>query len=211
MPWELPWWLPPPEPTPDNKVSQDHPQQLSRSEPPPKKWFHRSKESLCDAIIDDFSFSHDPSQLVCVNHQFDDLFMGKRKTPISLSSQSQNQGHWKIILQVISSLMCFHGTSSILALIVDSGPLVYISPLREAFVTSKSSNAKIKDLSKSNEVEGTGLICWKIFNTYGEIFILELPVYCIPNAEVQLLSHQVLFDDNWRSISANYCRYTYPT
>ena len=77
-------------------------------------------------------------------------------------------------------------------MIVDTGASVCISPRREDFVTYKSSKIKIKDLSKTNTVKGEGLICWTVLDQNGQNVILELPRYHIPNAEVCLLSPQVL-------------------
>ena len=67
-----------------------------------------------------------------------------------------------------------------------------ISPRREDFVTYKPSKVKIKDLSKINKVDGEGMIRWKVRDKLGNNIVLELPGYHIPNAEVRLLSPQVL-------------------
>ena len=51
---------------------------------------------------------------------------------------------------------------------------------------------EIKDLSKTNTVAGEGFVRWKVRDKTGKIVNLELPGYDIPNAEVRLLSPQVL-------------------
>ena len=88
--------------------------------------------------------------------------------------------------------MCFSGTLSTIPLIVDTGASVCISPCREDFVTYKTSKLKIKDLSKTNKVQGEGLIRWTVRDKNGQNVILELPGYHIPNAKVWLLRPQVL-------------------
>ncbi len=51
---------------------------------------------------------------------------------------------------------------------------------------------KIKDLSSSNNVAGEGLLRWKIEDVSGHILTFDLHGYHIPNAEVCLLSPQIL-------------------
>jgi hypothetical protein len=51
---------------------------------------------------------------------------------------------------------------------------------------------KIKDRSSSNKVAGEGILHWKLQDVYGDSVHVELLVYHIPNAEVRLLSPQVL-------------------
>jgi len=51
---------------------------------------------------------------------------------------------------------------------------------------------KIKDLLKTNTVAGEGIVRWKVRDKTGKIVNLDLPGYHIPNAEVRLLSPQVL-------------------
>jgi hypothetical protein len=53
---------------------------------------------------------------------------------------------------------------------------------------------KIKDLSSSNQVAGEGILRWLIQDTHGASVIIELMGYHIPNAEVCLLSPQVLLN-----------------
>jgi hypothetical protein len=51
---------------------------------------------------------------------------------------------------------------------------------------------KIKDLSSSNKVAGEGILRWKLQDVNGDSVHVELLGYQIPNAEVRLLSPQVL-------------------
>jgi hypothetical protein len=53
---------------------------------------------------------------------------------------------------------------------------------------------KIKDLLSSNQAAGEGILCWSIQDTHGTSVIIELMGYHIPNAEVHLLSPQVLLN-----------------
>jgi hypothetical protein len=60
------------------------------------------------------------------------------------------------------------------------------------FITYKDSKMKIKDLSSSNQVAGEGIISWSLQDKNGDSVQIELKEYHIPNAEVCLLSPQVL-------------------
>ncbi len=53
---------------------------------------------------------------------------------------------------------------------------------------------KIKDLSSSNQVAGEGILRWLIRDTHGTSVVIEPLGYHIPNAEVCLLSPQVLLN-----------------
>jgi hypothetical protein len=77
-------------------------------------------------------------------------------------------------------------------LIIDSGTSVCITPHRSDFISYKTSNMKIKDLSSSNKVAGEGLLRWKVEDHAGRVDNLDLPGYHIPGAEVCLLSPQVI-------------------
>ena len=82
---------------------------------------------------------------------------------------------------------------------------------------------KIKDLLSSNQVGGEGILRWLIHDTHGASVIIELMGYYIPNAEVCLLSPQVLLNtiggkaiqtvqginiilDNGFNVNAKFCR-----
>ena len=77
-------------------------------------------------------------------------------------------------------------------LIVDTGASVCITPRREDFILYRDSKVTIKDLSKTNTVAGEGVVRWKVRDKTGRVVNLDLPGYHIPNAEVRLLSPQVL-------------------
>jgi hypothetical protein len=51
---------------------------------------------------------------------------------------------------------------------------------------------KIKDLSSSNNVAGKGIICWTLTDIHGSAVQVKLKGYHMPNADVRLLSPQVL-------------------
>ena len=59
---------------------------------------------------------------------------------------------------------------------------------------SRTSKAKVKDLSKSNAVAGEGMIRWSVYDVDGKLVHLELPGYHISAAEVRLLSPHVLLE-----------------
>ncbi len=59
-------------------------------------------------------------------------------------------------------------------LIIDSGASICITPHRPDFITYKTNNMKIKDLSSSNKVAGEGLLRWKQKIVLGELSTLIL-------------------------------------
>ena len=91
-------------------------------------------------------------------------------------------------MHTILSPACLLGeSSSTLALIVDSGASVCISPCREDYVTYKLGKVKIKDFSKLNKVCGEGLIRWSVCDKLDNSIVLKLSEYHIPNTGVCLL------------------------
>ncbi len=100
----------------------------------------------------------------------------------------------KILISSIDSPHCFSNTAISSSVIIDSGASVCISLHRSDFVTYNKSNMKIKDLLSSNQVAGEGILCWSIQDTHGASVVIELMGYHIPNAEVRLLSPQVLLN-----------------
>ena len=101
----------------------------------------------------------------------------------------------RVLVQTTTSFKCFSGQhASGFPLVVDSGASVCISPCRSDFVTYKPSKAKIKDLSSTNRVEGEGLVRWHVLDADGKSVSVELPAFHIPQAEVRLLSPQLLYD-----------------
>lgn len=77
-------------------------------------------------------------------------------------------------------------------LIVDTGASVCISPNRNHFSSYKESNRSVRDLSKKNRVTGEGMIRWSVLDENGKSTFVEVPGFHIPEAEVCLLSPQVL-------------------
>ena len=110
-------------------------------------------------------------------------------TPVSTFSQ--------VLPAILSYLPAFRCHNNILTteqyqLIVDTGASVCITPCRSDFISYRPSKVKIKDLSKSNSVEGEGVVRWVITDSEGKPCTIELPGYHIPNADIKLLSPQVL-------------------
>ena len=148
-----------------------------------------------DYLVDDWIDYHGSSALVHLYYQVDELFTSHSPSTVNsrtLMKSKARKTMWRLFMQTILSPTCLLGESlSTLALIVDSGAPVCISPCREDFVTYKPSKVKIKDLSKLNKVDGEGLIRWKVRDKLGNNVVLELPGYHIPNARVCLLGQQV--------------------
>ena len=67
-----------------------------------------------------------------------------------------------------------------------------ISPNKSDFVTYHPSRMNIKDLSSTNTVAGEGQIAWTILDVLGHEHHIQLPGYHISQAQVRLLSPQVL-------------------
>ena len=78
-----------------------------------------------------------------------------------------------------------------LPLSIDLGASVCITPWREDFIYYRESKVKIKDLSKSNTMAKV-LFVGKLPTKPGDTMNLDLRGYHIPNAEVHVLSPQVL-------------------
>jgi hypothetical protein len=87
---------------------------------------------------------------------------------------------------------CLSSTTIRSSIIIDSGVSVCISLHRSDFITYEYSKMKTKDLSSSNQVAGEGIISWSIQGEHGDSVQIELKGYHILNAEVCLLSPQIL-------------------
>ena len=126
------------------------------------------------------------------------------------------------MISTIDTLLCLSSSIIKSNVINDAGVSVCISPHQSDFVTYVASTIKIKDLSSSNRVAGEGLISWSLQDINGAVVTLELMGYHIPNADIYLLSPQVLIQtscgyallnhnsmdislDNGTILSANYC------
>ena len=108
----------------------------------------------------------------------------------------QHKGVVTVPLQtiVISSIKvpsCLSSTVISSSVIIDSGASVCISLHKLGFVTYRDSKMKIKDLSLLNQVASEGIL-WFLKDKNGDSVKIELQGYHIPNAEVCLLSPQVL-------------------
>ena len=106
--------------------------------------------------------------------------------------------------------------------IIDTEVSVCILPHQSDFVTYATRTLKINDLSSSNRVAGEGLIHWSLQDINSAVVTLEIMGYHIPNADICLLSPQVLIRtssghallnhngmdislDDDTILSANYC------
>jgi hypothetical protein len=75
-------------------------------------------------------------------------------------------------------------------LIMDTGASCCVSPCKEDFIEYHESKVRITDLSATNRVAGEGLIRWKVLDSSGNVQIIEVKGYHVPNASVRLLSPQ---------------------
>ena len=98
----------------------------------------------------------------------------------------------RCFVHCINSPRAYNAATKTIPLIVDSGASVCISPCRDDFISFKQSTVKIRDLSKSNTVQGQGMIRWRVHDKNGVVTSIEVPGFYIPQAEVRLLSPQVL-------------------
>ena len=153
-------------------------------------------------INDLFADGHDPSRIM----QYDLLPFGTY--PLSADPCVTTALRTRVPsphAHVLSDPRCFIGQSyAQVPLIVDSGASVCVSPRREDFMSYRPSKMHIKDLSSSNKVQGEGMIRWSVLDINGKTVHLDLPGYHIPNAEVRLLSPQVMLPimDGQASISS---------
>ena len=151
-------------------------------------------------LVSNFVESHNPAILTCF--AFTNIFASsgeKKEVTINLTNpKSVWKRMWdnfltRTLVHALAMPRAYAGTKSNgIPLIVDSGASVCITPRREDFIFYRDSKVKIKDLSKTNTVAGEGMIRWKVKDVTGKIVNIELPGYHIPNAEVRLLSPQVL-------------------
>ena len=143
-------------------------------------------------LVYDFVGSHDPSRItdaLLFGASFTQSFERKVSLPIG---RAYDFATWRALLHHVD-LKCFQGLANVgKLLVIDSGASVCISPDRSDFISYRPSKIKIKDLSSSNTVAGEGMIRWPVRDKNGRTVVLELPGYHIPNAEVRLLSPQVL-------------------
>jgi hypothetical protein len=140
-------------------------------------------EANWERVLQEFLLTHDPSRIM---------------DSYNIISQTDNQeGSVTVPLQaaLISSIeypYCLSSTTIRSSKIIDSGTSVCISPHKSDFITYKDSKMKIKDLSLLNQVAGEGIISWSLQDENSDSVQIELKGYHIPDAEVCLLSPQVL-------------------
>jgi hypothetical protein len=140
-------------------------------------------EANWERVLQEFLLTHDPSRIM---------------DSYNITSQTDNQeSSVTVPLQaaLISSIKypyCLSRTTICSSIIIDSGASVFISPHKSDFITYKDSKMKIKDLSSLNQVASEGIISWSLQDKNGDSVQIELKGYHIPNAEVHLLSPQVL-------------------
>ena len=164
-------------------------------EPPPSSSLECNVD-LWSRLVSNFIDSFDPSEITKI--ELDELFSARKVITLPLSDPRSCWKRWipcftRACLHSLEMPCAYKGQHDRrIPLIVDSGASVCISPLREDFIVYRQSNAKIKDLSKSNAVAGEGIVRWKVRDTNGKIVNLDLPAYHIDKAEVRLLSPQVL-------------------
>jgi hypothetical protein len=112
----------------------------------------------------------------------------------------------QVTQQIVSNVLLFPAYEELvfnsfgppnLPLIVDTGASCCVSPTKDDFIpgTYRSSQVKIKDLSGSNKVAGSGrgMIRWNVKDKFGRSHSIEIEGYHIPQASVRLLSPQTLY------------------
>jgi hypothetical protein len=146
-----------------------------------------AKQAQWDYLVENFIATHNParSYMELQQHVIS-------RVPIKEGIVSKR--FKKILISSINSPHCFSNTAVRSSVIIDSGASVCISLHQSDFLTYNKSNMKIKDLLSSNQVAGEGILCWSIQDTHGASVVIELMGYHIPNAEVCLLSPQILLN-----------------
>jgi hypothetical protein len=98
------------------------------------------------------------------------------------------------MISTCKNTRCLSSRAINLSLVIDSGASVCIYPHKGDFILYDKSNMKIKDFSSSNNVAGEGILYWNLKDVHGSTIQVELKGYHMPNAEVRLLSPQVLIN-----------------
>ena len=142
-------------------------------------------EACWEQQIQDFLVSHDPSSFMNAVHM---SFLPSSNDGI-ISPHLMTA-----LISSIDSPHCLSGSVVRSNITIDSGASVCISPHRSDFITLRSSQMKIKDLSSSNQVAGEGIVRWTLQDSHGRPVDVELLGYYIPTADVRLLSPQVMLD-----------------
>jgi hypothetical protein len=134
-------------------------------------------------LVNDFILTHNPSQLVGFNQIFAQPSSTNNVVTVPLNPA---------LVSSIEHPYCLLSKAVLSSIIIDSSASVCISLHRSNFVTFLASKMKIKGLSSSNQVAGEGILLWSLQDMNGDTTYIDLLGYHIPNAEVCLLSLQVL-------------------
>jgi hypothetical protein len=140
-------------------------------------------EGYWEPPVNDFIISQNPSCIIETCQLF--LQAPPREGIVTVPLQTT-------LISSIEGPFCLSSKAIGSRVIINSGASVCISPHRWDFVTYRDSKMKIKDLSSLNQVAGGGILSWFMKDTNGDSVKIELQGYHIPNAEVCLLSPQVL-------------------
>jgi hypothetical protein len=147
-----------------------------------------TRDDLFNILVDTFVYGHNPAEIVEL--LFGITFDRKRYVSLPLGKAQEHDG-MRALLEP-RGLPAYLGSTMDIPLIVDTGASICVSPRRDDFISYKKSNIKIKALSSSSNVVGEGMIRWNVYNKEGSITTIEIKGYHIPEAEVRLLSPQVL-------------------
>jgi hypothetical protein len=144
------------------------------------------KQALWDHLVQNFIPTHNPARCYMELQQV--------ISRVLIKEGIVSKRFKKILISSIDSPHCLSNTAVRSSVIIGSGASVCISPHQSDFNTYNKNNMKIKDLSSSHQVAGEGILRWLIQDTHGTSVVTELMGYHIPNAEVRLLSPQVLLN-----------------
>jgi hypothetical protein len=141
------------------------------------------QETFWDWLLHGFLATHYPSRIIDIYSIFAHPIKDEGVVTVPLKAA---------LISSFEYPYCLSSKTVNSSVIIDSGASVCISPNLSDFITYKDSKMKIKDLSSSNKVAGEGILRWKLQDVNGDSVHVELLGYHIPNAEVCLLSPQVL-------------------
>jgi hypothetical protein len=141
-------------------------------------------EAYWDRLLGDFLATQDPRKILVVYQIFDPTRENEGVVTVPINKQA--------FISSLEDPYCLSGQSVQTGVIIDSGASVCITPHQSDFVNYKVSQMKIRDLLSSNSVAGEGIIRWSMQDEHSDLVNIELLGYHIPNADVRLLSPQVL-------------------
>jgi hypothetical protein len=140
-------------------------------------------EANWERVLQEFLLTHDPSRIMDSYNII--LQTDNQEDSVTVPLQAA-------LISSIKYPYCLSSTTILSSIIIDSGASVCIFPHKSDFITYKDSKMKIKDLSSLNQVADEGIISWSLQDENGDSVQIELKGYHISNAEVCLLSPQVL-------------------